>query len=414
MHRRVVITGTGAISPVGLTVVESWENIKNGKSGTGILSQIDNSEFPSKVAAEVKGFDPLLYVDKKQARKTDPFLQFAVAASKMALEEAGFDINQADDPFRCGVLIGSGIGGLRITEENCFRYKDAGASRISPFMIPMLIVNMASGMVAMQYGFKGPNSCNTTACASGTHSIGDAFRVIQYGDADVMLAGGTESCITALGFGGFCAMKALSTHNDTPESASRPFDRTRNGFVMGEGCGMLLLEEYEHAKKRGATILAEIVGYGMTADASHITAPDPEGEGQRRCMSNAMADAKVNPEEVTYINAHGTSTYMNDKCETLAIKRAFGEDTARKVMVSSTKSMTGHLLGAAGGFEAVVCVKAIQEGIVPPTINYHEPDPECDLDYVPNEARKHPVSVALSNSFGFGGHNATLVFRALK
>ncbi|MFC1809053.1 beta-ketoacyl-ACP synthase II [Candidatus Omnitrophota bacterium] len=414
MRRRVVVTGTGAVTPVGLTCDESWENLKNGKSGTGILQQIDNTEFYSKVAAEVKGFDALLYLDKKNARKTDTFLQFAVAGAKMAIEESGIDFSK-EDPFRCGVLIGTGIGGLRVTEQNCFKYaKEGNASRVSPFMIPMLIVNMASGFVAIEHGLKGPNTCISTACASGTHSIGDAMRMIQYGDADIMIAGGTESCITALGFGGFVAMKALSSHNDTPEAASRPFDKTRNGFVMGEGCGVLLLEEYEHAKARGANIFAEIAGFGMSADASHITAPDPEGRAGAYCMSAAMKDAQVNPEDVDYINAHGTSTLMNDKTETLVIKKALGEEIARTTMISSTKSMTGHLLGAAGGVEAIACIKAIQEGVIPPTINLNEPDPECDLDYVPNVARESNVKVALSNSFGFGGHNATLVIKSVE
>jgi 3-oxoacyl-[acyl-carrier-protein] synthase II len=413
MQRRVVVTGTGAVTPVGLTSGETWQNIKDGKSGTGILQQIDKAGFYSKVAAEVKGFDALKYLDKKNARKTDPFLQFAIASSIMAVEEAGLDMSK-EDPFRCGVLIGSGIGGLRVTEESCYKFaKDGDASRVSPFMIPMLIVNMASGLVAIQFNMKGPNSCIATACASGTHAIGDAMRMIVYGDADVMLAGGTESCITPLGFGGFCAMRALSSHNDTPESASRPFDKTRNGFVMGEGCGVLLLEEYEHARARGANIFAEIAGFGMSADATHITAPDPEGRGGTMCMRSAMKDAKIDPSAVDYINAHGTSTAMNDKIETLAIKQALGEEHARRTMVSSTKSMTGHLLGAAGGVEALICVRAIQEGVVPPTINLNEPDPDCDLDYVPNTARRHKLKMVLSNSFGFGGHNATLAIKAI-
>jgi 3-oxoacyl-[acyl-carrier-protein] synthase II len=413
MQRRVVVTGTGAVTPVGLTSGETWQSIKDGKSGTGTLQQIDNTGFYSKVAAEVKGFDALKYLDKKNARKTDPFLQFAIASSIMAVEESGLDMSK-EDPFRCGVLIGSGIGGLRVTEGSCYKYaKDGDATRISPFMIPMLIVNMASGLVAIQFNMKGPNSCIATACASGTHAIGDAMRMIQYGDADVMLAGGTESCITPLGFGGFCAMRALSSHNDTPEAASRPFDKTRDGFVMGEGCGILVLEEYEHAKARGANIFAELAGFGMSCDANHITAPDPEGRGGTMCMLSAMKDAKIDPSAVDYINAHGTSTVMNDKIETLAIKQALGEEHARRTMVSSTKSMTGHLLGAAGGVEALICVRAIQEGVVPPTINLNEPDPDCDLDYVPNTARRHKLKMVLSNSFGFGGHNATLAIKAI-
>src|SRR3989338_3943953 len=343
----------------------------------------------------------------------DRFVQFAVATSKMAIEDSGLKLEHEDVNF-FGVLIGSGIGGLRIIEEQHRVLLEKGPSRISPFLIPMLIVNMAPGQISIALGLKGPNNCVATACATGANAIGDAFRIIQRGEADVMFAGGTESCITNLGFGGFDAMKALSTHNKEPETASRPFDKTRSGFVMGEGCGIVVLEALEHAQKRGATIICEMVGYGMTSDASHITAPDPSGEGAAGCMVNALKDAQIKPEQVDYINAHGTATPLNDKVETLAIKKAMGETIARKVKISSTKSMTGHLLGAAGGVEAIVCVLAIRDSMIPPTINYKHPDPDCDLDYVPNEAQRHHIRVAFSNSLGFGGHNACIVFKAFE
>ncbi|HXV28398.1 MAG TPA: beta-ketoacyl-ACP synthase II, partial [bacterium] len=356
---------------------------------------------------------PSIYCKPKEIKKTDRFVQFAVACAKMAIEDAKLDMSK-EDPFRVGVLVGSGIGGLRVIEEQHRVLLEKGPSRVSPFLIPMLIVNMAPGQISINFGLKGPNNCVATACATGSNAIGDAFKLVHRSEADIILAGGTESCITPLGFGGFDAMKALSTHNDAPETASRPFDRTRNGFVMGEGCGIIILEELEHAKKRNAPIYAEIVGYGMTSDASHITAPDPSGDGAARCMVNALKDADLNPADVNYINAHGTSTPLNDKVETLAIKKALGEDIAKKAKVSSTKSMTGHTLGAAGAIEAIACILAIRDGIVPPTINYKVPDPECDLDYVPNEAQKHPVRVAMSNSLGFGGHNACVVFKAFE
>ncbi len=410
---RVVITGVGAITPVANTAEGTWQGFLEGRSGTGTLTQIEKEHYSSQVSAEVKGFDPTVYFKPKELKKTDRFVQFAVAASKMAMDDCKLDMTQ-EDPYRIGVLIGSGIGGLRVIEEQHKVLIEKGPSRVSPFLIPMLIVNMAPGQVSIYFGLKGPSNCVATACATGSNAIGDAFKLLQRGDADVILAGGTESCITPLGFGGFDSMKALCTHNENPESASRPFDVTRNGFVMGEGCGVLVLETLEHAKKRNAKIYCEMVGYGMTSDASHITAPDPSGEGAARCMLNALRDAGIKPEEVNYINAHGTSTPLNDKTETLAIKKAFSEPIARKIKISSTKSMTGHLLGAAGGVEAMACVYAIHQGIIPPTINYKNPDPECDLDYVPNQAQQLKVRYAISNSLGFGGHNACIAFKAFE
>ena len=410
MKKRVVITGLGVVSPVGNDVGSFWRSLAEGKSGVGPITSFDAANFDSRIAAEVKNFDPTLYFSPKELKKSDRFVHFAVASAQMAIDDSKLDISK-EDPYRVGVLVGSGIGGLRTIEEQHRIFLEKGPSRISPFLIPMLIVNMAPGQISIRFKFRGPNNCVATACATGSNAIGDACRIIQRNEAEAMLAGGTESCITALGFGGFDAMKALSTHNEDPATASRPFDKTRNGFVMGEGCGIILVEELEHAKKRGAKIYCEIIGYGMTSDATHITAPDPEGEGAARCMVNALADAGVRPEEVTYINAHGTSTPLNDKVETLAIKKALGHEVAKKVMVSSTKSHMGHLLGAAGGVEAILCVFAIKEGMVPPTINYRYPDPDCDLDYVPNEARRTKVRIALSNSLGFGGHNACICFK---
>ncbi len=412
--RRVVITGIGMITPVANTAEESWQAFLRGESGVGPLTQIDAAPFNSRVAAEVKGFDPSSYFKPKDIKKTDRFVQFGVACANMAFKDAGLDIKR-EDPHRIGVLVGSGIGGLRIIEEQHKVLLEKGPGRVSPFLIPMLIVNMAPGQISIALGLKGPNNCVATACATGSNAIGDAFKIIARGEADVMFAGGTESCITPLGFGGFDAMKALSTHNEDPKTASRPFDKTRNGFVMGEGCGIIVLEEYEHAKKRGVTkIYAEMAGYGMTSDASHITAPDPSGEGAARCMMLALKDAGFKPEDIDYINAHGTSTPLNDKVESLAIKKALGSDIAHKVKISSTKSMTGHLLGAEGAVEAVVCVLSIRDGMIPPTINYKTPDPDCDLDYVPNQAQKKKVRVAMSNSLGFGGHNACIVFKAFE
>jgi 3-oxoacyl-[acyl-carrier-protein] synthase II len=412
-ENRVAVTGLGVISPVGNSVPSFWAALKEGKSGVGKLTTFDASAFDSRIAAEVKNFDHLAYgITKKDTHRMVKFVQYAIAGSKQALDDSGLDLNK-ENKERIGVLVGSGIGSLRIIEEEHSVYLKHGPGRITPFLIPMLIVNEASGQVAMIHGFKGPNSCVTTACASGSHAIGDAMRIIQRGDADIMLAGGTESCITHLGVGGFCALKALSTNNDQPEKASRPFDAQRNGFVMGEGCGVVILENLEHARKRNAHIYAELTGFGMSCDAYHITAPDPEGYGASLAMKLALKDAKIKPEDVAYINAHGTSTKLNDKVETLAIKKAFGQH-AKKVMVSSTKSMTGHLLGAAGGVEFIVCCLVIKDSLVPATINYEHPDPDCDLDYVPNTSRKTNVDVCASNSLGFGGHNATLVVKKFK
>lgn len=413
MNRRVVITGVGCISPVGNSAQESWQAIISGKSGVGRLTQIDPTPFSCKVAAEVKNFDPLKYLSPKEVKKADRFVQFAIGSSHMAIEDSGLNVDK-EDANRIGVVIGSGIGGLRVIEEQHKIALEKGPDRVSPFLIPMLIVNMAPGQVGIHFGLKGPNTCVATACATGSHAIGDAYKIIQRDEADLMITGGTESCITALGFGGFDSMKALTNHNDVPEKASRPFDKTRDGFTMGEGCGIVVLEELNHALKRNAKIYCELVGYGMTSDASHMTAPDPSGEGASRCMELAMQSANIKPEEVNYINAHGTSTQLNDKVETLAIKKALSEPIAKKIMVSSTKSMTGHMLGAAGAVEAIFTALAIKNGIIPPTINYEHPDPECDLDYVPNQTRKAKIKVALSNSLGFGGHNVSLCFRAFE
>jgi len=411
MHEnRVVITGLGIISPVGNDVATFWQALKNGKSGVGPLTSFDSAAFDSRVAGEVKGFNPAMAgLDFKETRRTAKFVQYALAAAKQALVSSGLDLYKGNKE-RFGVLIGSGIGSLYTIEEEHKIFLTKGPSRLSPFLIPMLIVNEASGLVGIKFGFKGPNSCVATACASGSHAIGEAFRIIERGDADVMISGGTESCIVATSVGGFCALKALSKKNDEPQKASRPFDKERDGFVMAEGCGLVVLENLEHAKKRNAHIIAEIVGFGMTCDAYHITAPDPEGEGAGRAMKLALSDAKLNPENVDYINAHGTSTKLNDKIETLSMKMAFGAH-AKKVFVSSTKSMTGHSLGAAGGIEFVACCMTIKDGVVHPTINYEHPDPDCDLDYVPNVSRKADIKVCMSNSLGFGGHNASLILK---
>lgn len=410
MNHRVVLTGLGCVTPIGNSVEEAWNSLLKGKSGTNLATQIEPDWFCSKITAEVKNFDPSKYLAPKLIKKSDRFVHFAVAGSKMAVQDSGLNFAKEDSDL-CGVLIGSGIGGLRTIEEQHKVLLEKGPGRISPFLIPMLIVNMAPGQVAIELGLKGPNNCVATACATGSHAIGDAFKIIQRGEAKVMLAGGTEACITPLAFGGFDAMKALSTHNEEPEKASRPFDKTRDGFVMGEGCGVVILEELEHALKRNAKIYCEMVGYGMTSDATHMTAPDPEGRGAARCMAIALKDAGVKPEEVNYINAHGTSTPLNDKVETIAIKKVFTEPIAKKLMVSSTKSMTGHLLGAAGGVEAIFTALAIKNEVAPPTINYRHPDPECDLDYVPNEPRQAKIKVALSDSLGFGGHNACICLK---
>lgn len=407
--RRVVITGMGTLTPIGNELDTFWENVKAGKSGIGPITLFDASDLTSQIAAEVKGFEPADYMDRKEARRMDRFAQMAVAAASMAIEDAALNLDQIDRD-RAGVIIGSGIGGIQTLEDQATVLVKRGASRVSPFFVPMLIPDMASGQVSIMFGLRGHNSCSVTACASGTHSIGDAFRVIQRGDADIMVAGGSEAGVAKLSMAGFCSLKALSTRNVEPERASRPFDADRDGFVLGEGAGILVLEELESAKRRGARIYAELVGYGATADAHHITAPAPEGAGAARAMKEALADAGITPEAVDYINAHGTSTEYNDYFETLAIKSVFGK-AANELAVSSTKSMTGHLLGAAGGVEAVISAMAIRDGIIPPTINYETPDPRCDLDYVPNEARSASVETVVSNSFGFGGHNAVLVFR---
>ena len=406
--RRVVVTGVGAVTPLGNDVETTWNNIVSGVSGIGPLTRVNADDFPAKVAAEVKDFDPTAYLDKKDARKMDRFAQFAVAASIMAVKDADLDINE-ENSDKIGVWIGSGIGGMETFETQHNNFLQKGYRRVSPFFVPMLIPDMAAGQVSITIGARGVNSCTVTACATGTNSIGDAFKVIQRGDAIAMITGGAEAPITNMSVAGFCANTALSTNPD-PKTACRPFDADRDGFILGEGAGIIVLEELEHALARGAHIYAEIVGYGSTGDAYHITAPAPGGEGGARAMKMAINDGGLKPEEIDYINAHGTSTGYNDKFETAAIKSVF-EDHATKLAISSTKSMTGHLLGAAGGVEAIISVLSIKEGIIPPTINYHTPDPECDLDYVPNEARKQDIKVALSNSLGFGGHNATIVFK---
>jgi beta-ketoacyl-acyl-carrier-protein synthase II len=406
--KRVVVTGLGAVTPLGNSVQQTWEKIVNGESGIGELTRLDKDQFPVKVAGELKNFNIEEFIDKKEARRMDRFTQYAVVAAKMAVEHAELTIKE-ETAHRVGVWIGSGIGGMGTLEDQYDVLKAKGPRRVSPFFIPMLIPDMASGQVSIMFGAKGVNSCSVTACASGANSIGDAFKVIQRGDADVMITGGTEAPITQLSVAGFCSAKALSLNPD-PKTACRPFTNDRDGFVMGEGAGVIILEELEHALARGATIYAEIVGYGATGDAHHMTAPAPGGEGGARAMNEALRDAGMRPEEVDYVNAHGTSTDLNDKYETAAIKATLGEH-AYKVAVSSTKSMTGHLLGAAGAVESIFSVLAIREGIIPPTINYETPDPECDLDYVPNEARRQEVRTVMTNSLGFGGHNATLVFK---
>jgi len=409
--RRVVVTGLGVVSPIGTGVKRFWESLTAGVSGIDIIKRFNPVEIGLSVhiAGEVKDFEPERYFDKKDAQRVSDFIKFAVAASEEAVRDSGL-LDSGFDPYRVGVIIGTGIGGLRDIEEQQAVLMEKGPRRVSPFFIPYGISNMASGLVAIRFGFKGPNYCVVSACATGNHSIGDAMRLIQRGDIDVAVAGGTESAITPLGIAGFASMKALSTRNDEPQKASRPFDRDRDGFVMGEGAGILVLEEYEHAKARGAKIYAELVGYGATDDAYHITAPCADGEGAYMCMKLAIEDAGIKPQMVQYINAHGTSTPLNDRSETLAIKRLFGEH-AYRLKVSSNKSMIGHLLGAAGAVEAVATVKTIETGVIPPTINLENPDPECDLDYLPNKAIKYEVEYALSNSFGFGGTNACLLFR---
>jgi len=413
MKRRVVVTGLGAITPVGNDVATTWRALLEGLPGAGPITKFDAAKFPVRFACEVKGFDPLIYMDRKEAKRADQYSQYAIAGAVQAMADAAMTNGGAYDPDRVGVILGSGIGGLKSFEEQHDIYRERGASKISPFFIPMFIADIAAGLVSMRFNAKGPNYATVSACATSAHAIGDAFRTIQYGDADVVITGGSEATVTPMAIGGFANMKALSERNDTPTSASRPFDANRDGFVMGEGAGVVVLEELEHAMKRGAKIYAEIVGYGATGDAYHLTAPAPEGEGAQRAMRRAIADAGIAPGDVQYINAHGTSTPANDLNETKAIKAVFA-DGAGDVNVSSTKSMTGHMLGAAGAVEFIICALAVRDCIVPPTINYETPDPELDLNYTPNRAVRRDVDIALSNSFGFGGHNVTLAVRRFR
>ncbi|MFC5471954.1 beta-ketoacyl-ACP synthase II [Cohnella suwonensis] len=408
MTQRVVVTGMGVVTSLGSDLPTLWNNLMNAKSGISTIEAFDTTEYTTKIAAEIKDFDPSLYIDKKDSRKMDRFVQFGVAASKMAIEDAKLEIGVNADPERVGVVVGSGIGGLGTWEDQHTILMNKGPRRVSPFFIPMMIANMASGQISMITGAKGPNTAAVSACATGTHSIGDSFKMIQRGDADVMICGGAEATIRPIGMAGFCSMRAMSTRNDEPEKASRPFDAGRDGFVMGEGSGVMILESLEHAKARGARIYAEVIGYGMSGDAYDMVEPDPQGAA--RSMKKALKDAGIEPSEVDYINAHGTSTPVGDKSETTAIKSVFGEH-AYKLAVSSTKSMTGHLLGAAGGVEAVIVGLTLQNGVIPPTANLDDQDPELDLDYVPNVPREADVKIALSNSFGFGGHNATIILR---
>lgn len=410
--RRVVVTGVGLITPLGIGVEESWRGLIEGRSGIRRITHFDSSAFATQIAGEVEGFKPEEYIEPKEVKKMDRFIHFAIAASDMAMKDSGVKITESNAE-KVGVIIGSGIGGLPAIEHYHSILLEKGPRRITPFFIPMLIINLAAGNVSIKFGARGPNSAVATACATGSHAIGDAFKIIQRGDADAMIAGGSESVITPLGIGGFNAMKALSTRNNEPEKASRPFDRDRDGFVMGEGAGIMILESLDHALSRGAKIYAELVGYGMTADAYHITSPAPEGEGAARCMAMGLKDGGIDPLDVDYINAHGTATKYGDEIESSAIKTVFKEH-AYKVAISSTKSMTGHLLGAAGGVEAVISVLCMRDNIVPPTINLDNPDPQCDLNYVPHKARKMDVNCAMSNSFGFGGTNACLIFKRFK
>ncbi|MGI8923848.1 MAG: beta-ketoacyl-ACP synthase II [Fimbriimonadales bacterium] len=403
------MTGIGVVTPLGNRVDSFWNNLVAGESGVSRITALDPSEFSAKIAAEIKDFNPDDWLDKKESRRLSRFLQLAVAATQMALDDSSLKLDSTDLE-RVGVLIGSGIGGLDILGEQHRRHIEGGPGKVSPFLVPYMIPDMASGYISIQHGLKGPNSCVVTACSTGANAIGDASHVIRRGEADVMVAGGAEAPITEIGLAGFCAARALSTRNDDPEGASRPWDLNRDGFVMGEGAGIVLLESLDHAKGRGATIYGEIVGYAMSADAFHITQPEPKGDGARRSMSLALKYAGLKPDQIGYINAHGTSTPYGDRLETVAIKKVFG-DLASKIPVSSTKSMIGHTLGAAGAIESIVCIKALQTGIIHPTINYETPDPECDLDYVPNESRKADADLVMKNSFGFGGHNVTLIFR---
>jgi 3-oxoacyl-[acyl-carrier-protein] synthase II len=413
MKRRVVVTGMGAITPVGNDVATTWQSLIEGKSGTAPITKFDASKFPVRFAAEVKGFNALDYMDRKEAKRADQYTQYAIAGARQAMTDAKLIERNGMDPDRIGVIIGSGIGGLKSFEEQHDVYRERGVGKISPFFIPMFIADIAAGIVSMMFNAKGPNYATVSACATSAHAIGDAYRTIQYGDADVMITGGAEATVTPMAIGGFANMKALSERNESPETASRPFDATRDGFVMGEGAGILILEELEHALNRGATIYAEIVGYGATGDAYHLTAPAPDGEGAQRAMKRALKDAGLEPKDIQYINAHGTSTPANDFNETRAIKAVFGEH-AKSVNVSSTKSATGHMLGAAGAVEAIVSAMVVGTGVIPPTINYHTPEPELDLNYTPNTSVKRDVNAILSNSFGFGGHNTTLAIKRYK
>jgi len=409
-RRRVVVTGLGLVSPVGIGVEPSWQSLVAGRSGIGPITLFDASTYPTRIAGEVKGFEPGDFMDKKEARRNDRFIQFALAAAEMAVKDAGLDMSK-EDPDQVGCIVGAGIGGLGTIEENRDILREKGVKRISPFFIPSLIINLAPAQISMRYGMKGPNFSTVSACATGNHSIGDALLYIERGLADVMVAGGCEATITPLGVGGFCAARAMSERNDAPEKASRPFDKGRDGFVAAEGSGILILEEYEHARKRGARVYAELTGYGATADAYHVTTPAPGGEGGARAMKMALRIAEMNPEQIGYVNTHGTSTPAGDVAECQAINSVFGDHARKGLVVSSTKSMTGHLLGAAGGLEAVVTVLALHRGVVPPTINVEEQDPECQLDVVPNVARDRKMTAVASNSFGFGGTNSVLIFK---
>ena len=412
-NRRVVVTGLGVVSPIGSDLKTFWESLVNGRSGIRQITEFDSSTLDCRIAGEVPDFIPSLYFNSpKDVRRTDRFAQFAMASAKLAIEDSGLDLEKVDRT-RFGVLVGSGIGGLKTLEDQHTVLMNKGASRVSPFMVPMMIVNMASGLISIEYDLQGPNFSIVTACATGANSIGEAWRMIRYGEADGFLAGGSEAVVCPLGIAGFCAMRAMSTRNDEPEKASRPFDRDRDGFVMGEGAGILVLEEYEKAKARGARIYCELAGYGLTSDAYHVTSPRPDGAPVARAMQTALDYACENATAIDYINAHATSTQVGDKCETNAIKLLAGDYARNGLLVSSTKSMTGHLLGGAGGVESAVCVLAIKNGVVPPTINLDTADPECDLDYIPNTAREKKIRLALNNSFGFGGHNASLAFRAM-
>ena len=405
MKKRVVVTGLGVVHSLGTNLETFWNAVKEGKNGIKTITKFDTSDYSTKVGAQIDDFDATQCIDKKEAKRLDLFTQYSIYAAQEAVTMAGIDFSTID-PYRAGVLVGSGIGGIETLEDNCRILFEKGPKRISPFFVPMMIANIASGQIAIKFGLKGYNACVVTACATANHSIGDAMRVIQNGYADIMISGGAEASITPLGFSGFCSMRAMSENTD-PKTASRPFDKNRDGFVMGEGAGILVLEEYEHAVKRGAKIFAELVGYGCTCDAYHITAPDPEGDAGVKCLQLALEDAGVTPDKVGYVNAHGTSTPLNDPLETRSIKKVFGPN----IVVSSTKSMTGHLLGAAGGIEAIISIMAMRDSFLPPTINLHDPDPECDLDYVPNQGRKKEIEYALSNALGFGGHNGALLFK---